>query len=500
MKVDVKIPDVGESVQEALLVEWYCSDGDRVRKDQILFLIETDKVTLEVVAEAEGILHILVPEGETVSVGAVVATIEGVEAQEKASKGEEEAQESQEEERPKDVPAAGVEAAGVEAKGAEDGKAAERPEEEVREEKPETDPHREEAAPTAREEKDEPLVAPSARKLMDAKGIDPSAVKGTGPGGRVTQGDVMLHLEERGEAAGDLSAETSEEKVRARPEQKRTTAPESRDEKASARPKPSEEKEGPSPSKTPPVPSRESRPASEASEAAEKITRKPMSPIRRRIAEHLLHARQSTAMLTTFNEVDMSRVQTIRRNLRDAFREKYGVSLGIMSFFIKASVMALKEIPEVNAFIDGNDIVYHDYHHIGVAIGGDRGLVVPVIRHADRLNFAEIEGTIGDFVKKIREKKLEISHMEGGTFTISNGGVYGSLLSTPILNTPQSGILGLHKIEDRPVVVNGEIVVRPMMYVALSYDHRIIDGREAVTFLKRIKECIENPERIMVEV
>jgi 2-oxoglutarate dehydrogenase E2 component (dihydrolipoamide succinyltransferase) len=205
-------------------------------------------------------------------------------------------------------------------------------------------------------------------------------------------------------------------------------------------------------------------------------------------------------MLTTFNEVDMSRIQAIRASFKEAFRAKHGVSLGIMSFFIKASVTALQEFPQVNAFIDGKDILYHNYYHIGVAVGAERGLVVPVIRHADRLSFAEIELAIVEYVNKIRDNKLELSDLEGGTFTITNGGVFGSLLSTPILNPPQSGILGMHKTEDRPVAINGQIVIRPMMYVAFSYDHRIIDGREAVTFLKRIKECLENPERIMLEM
>ena len=238
----------------------------------------------------------------------------------------------------------------------------------------------------------------------------------------------------------------------------------------------------------------------EAGQSEESVTRKPMSRIRQRIAERLLEARQNTAMLTTFNEIDMSRVQTLRAQFKESFRKKYGVSLGLMSFFIKASVVALKELPEVNSFIEGKDIVYHHYYHVGVAVGAERGLVVPVIRHADRLGFSEIEQTILSYVNKIKENRLELSDLEGGTFTISNGGVYGSLLSTPILNTPQSGILGMHKIEDRPVAVEGQVVIRPMMYVALSYDHRIIDGGQAVTFLKRIKECIENPERIMMEI
>jgi 2-oxoglutarate dehydrogenase E2 component (dihydrolipoamide succinyltransferase) len=232
----------------------------------------------------------------------------------------------------------------------------------------------------------------------------------------------------------------------------------------------------------------------------EATVRKPMSPIRQRIAARLLEARRNTAMLTTFNEIDMSRVRAMRARFGEDFQKKYGVRLGMMSFFLKASVTALQEMPEVNAFIDGNDIVYQNYYHIGVAVGAQKGLVVPVIRNVDGLGFADLEKAIVSFIEKIEKKRLELSDLEGGTFTITNGGVFGSLLSTPILNPPQSAILGMHKIEDRPVVVGGQIVVRPMMYVALSYDHRIIDGREAVLFLGRIKECIENPERILMEI
>ena len=233
---------------------------------------------------------------------------------------------------------------------------------------------------------------------------------------------------------------------------------------------------------------------------ADLINRKTMSPLRQRIAARLLEAKQNTAMLTTFNEIDMKQVMAIRKQYKESFKQKYKVNLGMMSFFIKASVEALKEISRINAFIDGKDIIEHHYYHIGVAVGSERGLVVPVIRHADRLSFAELEQAIVDYVQKIKDNRLEISDLEGGTFTISNGGVYGSLLSTPILNIPQSAILGMHKIEKRAVVIEDEIVIRPMMYVALSYDHRIVDGREAVTFLKRIKECVENPERIMMEI
>jgi 2-oxoglutarate dehydrogenase E2 component (dihydrolipoamide succinyltransferase) len=229
------------------------------------------------------------------------------------------------------------------------------------------------------------------------------------------------------------------------------------------------------------------------------VTRQRMTPIRKRIAERLVAVRQQTAMLTTFNEADMSRVMEVRARHKEHFLKKHGVALGYMSFFVKACVEALKAFPAVNARIDGDDLVYHHYYNIGVAVGGEKGLVVPVLRDADRLHFAEIEGAIQGFIDKVKNNRLELSDLEGGTFTISNGGVYGSLLSTPILNTPQSGVLGMHAIQERPVVRDGQIVIRPMMYLALSYDHRIIDGREAVSFLKTVKELIEDPEEMLLE-
>jgi 2-oxoglutarate dehydrogenase E2 component (dihydrolipoamide succinyltransferase) len=296
------------------------------------------------------------------------------------------------------------------------------------------------------------------RALAEEKGVDLSVVTPTGPGGRITEGDVLLHVEQH---APEIEAERAPER------QYPQAGPPSRGvEKA----------------------------------AGEETIRKPMSPIRQRIAARLLEARQNTAMLTTFNEIDMSRVQTLRKRFGDEFRQKHGIRLGIMSFFLKAGVTALKEMPVVNAFIEGSEIVYHNYYHIGVAIGAERGLVVPVIRNADMLGFADVEKAIAGFVKKVAENTLSVSDLEGGTFTITNGGVFGSLLSTPILNPPQSAILGMHKIEDRPVAEGAQVVIRPMMYVALSYDHRIIDGREAVTFLRRIKDLVEDPERIMMEI
>jgi 2-oxoglutarate dehydrogenase E2 component (dihydrolipoamide succinyltransferase) len=441
MLLEVKIPSVGESVTEAILAQWYKSDGDMVKKDEPLFVIETDKVTLEVVAEADGIIAITVAEGQTVPIGSVVGTID-TEAAPKAGQ----------------TTAADKAAADKEpAPGPGDAHKPEAAEAEPPTPQPVTVPQ-----PSAPLPVDSDQLAPSVRRLVAERNIDPSRVIGTGPKGRITKGDVLLYLE-----SGALPVSS----------RLRGSMPPSDSAQSAA----------------------ELLPATQLP-AEELITRTPMTPIRQRIASRLLEAKQNTAMLTTFNEIDMQQVMAIRNQYKNSFKEKYEVNLGFMSFFIKASIEALKEFPQINAFVEQKDIIEHHYYHIGVAVGTERGLVVPVIRHADGLSFAELEKAIVDYVKKINANRLELSDLEGGTFTISNGGVYGSLLSTPILNMPQSGILGMHKIEKRPVVIDDNIVIRPMMYVALSYDHRIVDGREAVSFLKRIKECVENPERIMMEI
>ena len=291
-------------------------------------------------------------------------------------------------------------------------------------------------------------VMPSARRALKERGLRSEDVEASGPGGRILKEDVLRHDEEP---------------------QAPARAP------------------APAPVKAPAV----------AGENEEIV---PMTPFRRRIAERLVESQQSAALLTTFNEVDMSAVMALRKQHQDAFVEKYGIKLGFMSFFVKAAIDALKLIPAVNGEIRGTDIVYKNHYDIGVAVGGGKGLAVPVIRNADRLGFAEVETTIADFGKRAKDNKLELAELQGGTFTISNGGIYGSLLSTPIVNPPQSGILGLHAINDRPIALNGQVVIRPMMYIALTYDHRLVDGREAVTFLKRIKSCIEDPARILLEV
>ncbi len=417
MSLEIKIPSVGESVQEAVLAEWFKQNGDTVGKDEPLFVIETDKVTLEVVAEAVGVLTILVQAGETVAIGAVVGSLEPANGAVKPATPIAQAPQPPQ----KTVPPVPVAAA---------------------------QPAPASKAPSVTA--DGIPLGPSVRRLIAEKRLDASKIQGTGPGGRISKGDVLLYLE---------------------------NAPAGIPEEASA-----------------PV-------ASAGQNVAAMEERKPMSPIRKRIAERLLESRQNTAMLTTFNEIDMSRAMEIRSLYKEGFNKRHGVSLGFISFFIKACVEALKEVPEINAFIDGHDIVYHNYQNIGVAVGTQKGLVVPVLRHAERMSFAQVEQAIVDYVAKIRENRLELADLEGGTFTVSNGGVYGSLLSTPILNMPQSGILGMHRIEKRPVVVDDDqIVIRPMMYVALSYDHRIVDGKGAVTFLKRVKEFVENPERMVLEV
>ncbi len=442
MVVEIKVPSVGESVTEAVLAQWFKKDGERVEKGEALFVIETDKVTLEVEAEASGVVTIGVKEGETVLIGAVVGTLDA------AADGDEAA--------PADKPA---EKAPVAEEKVEKKKTGQEKAESAKPEKTAPPPNsatvadKEKAVEPAPREKSLPAdlhLSPAVRRLVRETGVDVGAVTGTGPGGRITKGDVLLHLEAR---------------------EAQEAAP-----KAAA---PVESQAGP---------------------PAEETSRKPMTPIRQRIAARLLEARQNTAMLTTFNDLDMSRVMEIRSRYKEAFQKKYDVALGFMSFFIKAAVEALKEFPEINAFVDGKDIVYHHYCHVGVAIGTGRGLVVPVIRHCENLSLAMMEQAIVDYVKKIKENRLDLADLEGGTFTITNGGVFGSLLSTPILNTPQSAILGMHRIEKRPVVIEDEIVVRPMMYLALSYDHRIVDGREAVTYLRRIKELLENPERMIVEI
>jgi 2-oxoglutarate dehydrogenase E2 component (dihydrolipoamide succinyltransferase) len=442
MQVEIKIPSVGESIREATIAQWFKKEGALVKKDEPLFVIETDKVTLEIVAPADGILSIKVPEGKIVAIGAVVGEIntEGVanapemKVEDKPAAAAKTKPAVVPVSLPSPAPSAPVSASTLPTS-------------------PQM-PVADSVVSASGSALVKPILSPSVRRLVAEKRLDAEKIQGTGPGGRITKGDVILFLES---AAGRQI------------------------------------EQNPPPAAIVPA-------ALVSSPAAEDITRKPMSRIRKRIAERLVAAKQNTAMLTTFNEIDMSRPMEIRARYKDTFNETHGVRLGYMSFFTKACVGALEAFPELNAFIDGDDFVYHRAVHMGMAIGSERGLLVPVIRNAQDLSFAAIEKSIVEYVDKIKRNQLALEDLEGGTFTITNGGVYGSLLSTPILNMPQSGILGLHKIEKRPVVVDDAIVIRPMMYVALSYDHRIVDGKEAVSFLKRIKTDMEEPERLMLEV
>jgi 2-oxoglutarate dehydrogenase E2 component (dihydrolipoamide succinyltransferase) len=330
-------------------------------------------------------------------------------------------------------------------------------------------PKREEAPRPAPPPAAEVHLSPSARRLIADKGLDPRELTGTGRGGRITKEDVLGHL-----AANQASPAVEEKR------------PAARDTAAAVL--------------LPPAPPPEARPQPVVAPPKDREVRQRMSPIRQRIAERLLAAQQSAAILTTFNEVDMAAVMALRARYKESFQKKHGVGLGFMSFFVKAVVEALRGFPAVNARIDGGDIVYQNYYDIGVAVSTERGLLVPVLRGADALSFAGIEKGIAALAQKARDGKIGVADLQGGTFTITNGGVFGSLLSTPILNPPQSGILGMHAIQKRPVAVDEQVVVRPMMYLAFSYDHRLIDGREAVSFLVRVKECVESPERLMLEI
>jgi 2-oxoglutarate dehydrogenase E2 component (dihydrolipoamide succinyltransferase) len=401
--LDIVVPVMGESVAEGSIGSWSKKAGDAVKKDEILVEIETDKVALEVVAPADGVLaEILATDGATVTPGMVIGRVEAGAAASAAAKP-----------AVVPMPTPAPVAAPVAA-----------------------------PAPTAAHD---PM--PSAARALETAGVAASSVTGSGKDGRITKGDALA-------AVAALAA-------------------------------------APAPAVAAPSAPR----ALGAREERVKMTR-----LRQTIARRLKDAQNTAAMLTTFNEVDMTNVMAVRNKYKDIFEKKHGAKLGFMSFFVKACLVALKDVPAVNAEIDGTDIIYKNFYDIGVAVGTEKGLVVPVLRHAEGLGLAGIEKGIADLGKKARDGALSIDDMQGGTFTISNGGVYGSLMSTPILNAPQSGILGMHKIQDRPMVVGGQIVVRPMMYLALSYDHRIVDGKEAVTFLVRVKECLEDPERMLLDI
>ena len=438
MKADIKVPAVGESISEATIGEWTKKSGDFVKRDEIILLLETDKASVEVVAPNDGVLTISAKAGEVVKIGATVASIdtEGV-----ATAGV--AQPAKNTDAPKAQGSAATSSASSS-----------------------------EVAMVGSKSPNADVLSPAVRRVVEENGLNAASISGSGKDGRLTKADAeqaVSRASSGGGGSGGLGASVNGG----------LAAPAKAPEKTPA---------------TPYIP--------KTGGGGER--RVPMTTIRKRIAERLVQAQHTAAILTTFNEIDMTEVMAIRARYKDKFKEKYGTGLGFMGFFVKASIEALKEIPLANARIDGTDMVYHDFYNIGMAVGTEKGLIVPVIKNADQMSIAEIELGIKHFATKARDGKISVDDLSGGTFTISNGGVYGSLMSTPILNAPQSGILGLHKIEERPVVVttNGkkEIAIRNMMYVALSYDHRVLDGKEAVTFLVKVKEAIEDPSRLLVGI
>ncbi|MGO9921880.1 MAG: 2-oxoglutarate dehydrogenase complex dihydrolipoyllysine-residue succinyltransferase [Isosphaeraceae bacterium] len=430
---EITVPSVGESITEGTLARWLKADGSLVEQGDPLFELETDKASSVVAAPAAGMLKIGVAEGQTVAIGAAVGTID-----------------------PNGAPGPSAAPAKA-ARGSEDRRA-------------ERDPSSPVAAPVSGRGDSGLPLSPAVRRLVAEEEVDVAGVTASGPGGRITKGDVLAFLETPrpglSQIAGPLPGAAPAGDATQPPPAIRPLA------SASAR----------------------------TSAAAPRETRKRMSGLRQRIAQRLVEAQQTAAILTTFNEADMSRVLELRSRYKEPFQSRHGVALGFMSFFVKAAIEGLKAFPAVNARIEGNEIVYQNFYDVGVAVSTERGLVVPIVRDADRLSFAAIEKTIGEFANKARDGMITVDDLQGGTFTITNGGVFGSLLSTPILNPPQSGILGMHAIKKRPAVVDDQIVARPMMYLALSYDHRLIDGREAVGFLIRVKDGIENPERMMFEI
>jgi len=432
-----KSPEVGESITEVEIGDWLKAAGQEVKKDESVVTLESEKATVELPAPESGtIAKVLKNKGEVAKVGEVIGLIERNGPVSKA-----ESQRKAEERKPEPA----------KDKSETRKEPAKPPASAKTEPKKEPEPRQTSVAPKSAA----PRVMPGAEGILAEHHLKPEDVQPTGPGGRLLKEDVLRHVEQR------------ENKSDTRPA---TTGP---------------------PASAPLISPLSPRPSDEVV---------PMTRLRRTVAERLVQAQNSAALLTTFNETDMGGVMALRKEYGEAFQQKYNVKLGFMSFFVKACVDALKQFPAVNAEIRETNIVYHNYYDIGVAVGSGKGLVVPVLRSAERMSFAEIEMAIGDFGRRAKENKLKVEELQGGTFTISNGGIYGSLLSTPIVNPPQSGILGMHAVQERPVAREGQVVIRPMMYVALTYDHRLVDGREAVSFLKRIKEAIENPSRMLIEV
>lgn len=415
MAVEIKVPAVGESITEATIGEWQKNSGDYVERDDILLVLETDKASVEVVAESSGVLTTKAEEGDTVEIGAVVGEIDDSAS---APAG-----------KPSEKPPADT-TSGTASPSS--------------------------SGPTSETHADlKNHLSPASRRVVDQNNLNPQNISGSGRGGRITKEDAVKAAQSPAPVAPPTAATPQ----------------------------------------TPPPPLPQPRGPVENTETREKMT-----TIRKKIAERLVSAQQTAAILTTFNEIDMSAAMSLRAKYKEGFKEKYGISLGFMGLFVKAAVEALKEFPRVNAYLDGDEVVFHNFNNVGIAVSTPKGLMVPVIRNAESLSVAEIELAIRHYAIKARDGKISIDDLNGGTFTISNGGVFGSLMSTPILNPPQSGILGMHKIEDRPIAINGEVKIRPMMYVALSYDHRMVDGRESVGFLVKIKEGLEDPARLLLEI
>ncbi len=467
MAIDIKVPAAGESITSANIAQWYKADGDSVKKGEALATLETDKVSNELEAEADGVLKIIVQEGEEVAIGTVIGKIE------------ESASSSSESPSEKPAPAAAPE------------------------EEPDKQPSGEPVE----------LKVPAAGESITSANV---AAWRKSDGDHVEKGETLVTLE-TDKVSNELEAPISgtiqilvpegEEVAIGKVIAKITPGvANSNSPKPEAAPAP----EKSAPAQAAKAPAAQQKPDLSTASTPEKIstapvkegrtTRRKMSMLRRKIATHLVNAQQTAAILTTFNEVDMTAVMELRKSVQDDFVKKYGVKLGFMSFFVKAVTQALKDVPSINGRIDGTDVIENHFYDIGVAIGTEKGLIVPVLRDCDQKNFAEVEQEIIDYANKGKAGKIEITDLQGGVFTISNGGVYGSLLSTPILNPPQSGILGMHTIQQRPVALNGEVVIRPMMYLALSYDHRLVDGKEAVTFLIRIKDLLESPHRLLLEL
>jgi 2-oxoglutarate dehydrogenase E2 component (dihydrolipoamide succinyltransferase) len=439
MSTDVKVPTLGESITEATLGQWLKKPGEPVKADEPVASLETDKVAVEVNAPVAGVMgDQLVPEGENVAVGAVIARIEaaGAEQPAAAEPATADAAVTPKHDLPESTP--------VNPKGAGEN----------------IEPKHDMTA----DEDHHLTLSPAVRRVVLEHHLDPSRIKGTGKDGRLTKDDVLA-------AAKVHDAEAK--------------APAPAEAPAQAQPAAA------------PAPAQAARPAATGERHEERVR---MTRLRQTVARRLKEAQNTAAMLTTFNDVDMTAVMEARNRYKDLFEKKHGIRLGFMSFFVKAAVLALRDVPAVNGSIEGEEIVYRDYVDVSVAVSAPQGLVVPVVRDVQAMSFADIEKTIADFGKRAKEGTLKIEEMQGGTFTISNGGVFGSLLSTPIINPPQSAVLGMHRIEERPVVRDGQVVPRPMMYLALSYDHRLIDGREAVTFLVRMKEALEDPTRLLIDL